>query len=59
MCKFVCSDAVYTRDTSVALRNLQEKVSFLESKGFRALGPAQVIMETGGNVVAYITMQLG
>lgn len=57
MYKLVSSDC-YTKTVSKALNNLEEKVSVLESKGFRVVGPAQVIKEDANNVVAYITMKL-
>ena len=57
MIKVVASTR-YTKAASSAINDLQEKIDVLESKGFRAVGPAQVFKEDDGNIVAYITMKL-
>ncbi len=57
MYKLIYSDC-HTHIASKALENLEAKVNDFAIKGFRPLGPAQLIKEDHGDFVAYITMVL-
>ena len=57
MYKLVYSDC-HTHIASKALENLEVQVNDLARKGFRPIGPAQLIKEDHGDFVAYITMTL-
>lgn len=55
MYKILCSDC-YTHIVAKALSDLEKQINDYEKKGYKAIGPAQVVKAEHNDVFAYITM---